>query len=73
MKLAKKGRSGQHYSSVRVRACSRHNCRALKSPALLTDKDRWRSLIQANKRGGELTGEKTEALPGQSAGVAQGW
>ena len=62
MELAKKGRSGQHYSSVRVRVCSRPKCRTLKSSVLLMDKDRWHSLIQANKRGHELTAQKTEAL-----------
>lgn len=47
---------------MRVRVCSRNKYTTLKSSMLLMDKDRWHSLMEANKRGDELTAEKTEAL-----------
>lgn len=58
MDLAKRGRSGQCCSSVRVRECSRHKFGILKSSMLLMDEDRWHSLMEANKKGDELTVER---------------
>jgi len=45
-----------------VRVCSKHKHKTPKPSVLLMDKDRWHRLIQANKRGDELTVQKTEAL-----------
>lgn len=59
---AERGRGGWHWSSARVGVCSRCQNRTPKSSVLLMDKDRWQRLIQANKRGDELTVQKTEAL-----------